>query len=110
MNTEQKIKLVNKCRNLRARGFSLGEIASLIKIPKTTVYDYVEDVILTDEQRRQIEITGRNNLVKFWNEINFSSGIYINPRRKNSRWKEKIEKKKILELALKSYKIKDVGR
>jgi len=285
MNTEQKIKLISRCRDLRSKGFSLGEIASLTKAPKTTVYDYVKDVILTDEQREQvenrrkeqvmakpnprkgkcipgrgilrpsfwskdlvhiiahfmfdgsiwkcgcryyskdkfqithvkdlvkklfginplhevrkdgievlsfynveladyvkekkkeifhyigngaskgekrrflqtffddegniyykkknqrrvrgyqksylilkgikelledfgicgrinnteseIEITGRDNLVKFCNEINFSSGIYMNPHRKNSIWKEKIEKRKILELALKSYKNKE---
>lgn len=284
MNIEQKIKLITKCRDLRSRGSSLGEIASLTNVPKTTVYDYVRDIILTDEQREQIEIrrkeqakakpnhrkgkcvsgrsilkpsfwsddivhiiahfmfdggigkygcryyskdkfqivhvknlvkkifginplhrirddgvrvlsfynveladyvkekkkeifhyigngapkrqkkvflqaffddegnvyykkrdqrrirgyqnsylilkrikglledfgicgrinkaeteveiTGRSNLVKFWNEINFSSGIYMNPHRKNSIWKEKIEKREILELALKSYKIK----
>ena len=284
MNIEQKIKLISKCRDLRSRGSSLGEIVSLMNVPKTTVYDYVKDVILTDEQREQveirrkeqakakpnprkgkcipgrsilrpsfwskdlvhiiahfifdgsigkygcryyskdkfqivhvknlvkkifginplhevredgvevisfynveladyvkekkkeifnyigngapkrqkkvflqaffddegniyykkknqrrirgyqnsylilkrikelledfgicgrinkaeteIEITGRNNLVKFWNEINFSSRIYMNPHRKNSIWKEKIEKREILELALKSYKIK----
>ncbi|MFH1656142.1 MAG: hypothetical protein ABH954_06015, partial [Candidatus Omnitrophota bacterium] len=54
-----------------------------------------------------IEITGKTNLIKFRNEISFSSGIYMNPHRKNSIWKEKIEKRKILELALKSYKNKE---
>jgi len=34
---------------------------------------------------------------------NFSSGIYINPNRKNSIWKRKISKREILKKAVNSY-------
>jgi len=50
-----------------------------------------------------IEITNRENLENFAKQINFSAGIYLNPERKNSIWKEKISKKKILDLVLNSY-------
>ena len=56
-----------------------------------------------DKKAIAIEITGQNNLVKFAKEINFSSGIYINPKRKNGIWKEKISKRNILNLLLRSY-------
>jgi len=51
----------------------------------------------------EIEITGKENLIRFADEINFSPKIYINPYRKNGIWKKRIEKRKILELAIKSY-------
>jgi hypothetical protein len=50
-----------------------------------------------------VEITGKKNLLKFSKEINFSPKIYINPNRKNGIWKERISKKKILNLLLDSY-------
>lgn len=50
-----------------------------------------------------IEISGQRNLKKFSKEINFSPRIYINPERKNGVWKERISKRKILDLLLKSY-------
>jgi len=50
-----------------------------------------------------IEITGRRYLEKFAEEIGFSSGIALNPLRRNSAWKRNIEKREILNLALTSY-------
>lgn len=52
----KKIKLMSRCRDLRSKGFSLGEIVSLGNVPRTTVYDHVKDIILTDKQKRRIEI------------------------------------------------------
>lgn len=56
-----------------------------------------------DEKYQEIVISQRENLIKFRDEINFSKGIYINPDRKNSVWKKKLEKRKILEKAISSY-------
>ncbi len=50
-----------------------------------------------------IEISGRYNLVRFAKEINFSPQIYMNPKRKNSIWKKRISKRRILALLLKAY-------
>lgn len=57
-----------------------------------------------NKSKNEIEISKRENLMRFANEINFSPKIYINPLRKNSIWKKKIQKRKLLELALSSYK------
>lgn len=57
-----------------------------------------------NKSKNEIEISGKKNLIKFANEINFSPGIYINPFRKNSIWKKKIQKREILKLVLSSYK------
>jgi hypothetical protein len=49
-----------------------------------------------DKKYKEIIISCKKNLVKFQNIINFSEGIYINPNRKNSIWKRKLEKREIL--------------
>lgn len=51
-----------------------------------------------------IEITGRENLAKFSQNIDFSPRIYLNPERKNSIWGKKISKKRLLGLSVDSYK------
>ncbi len=53
---------------------------------------------------KAIEITGRENLVKFAREINFSPFIKLNPERKNSIWRRDISKREVLSLAMASYK------
>ena len=57
-----------------------------------------------DSNTKAIEITGKDNLITFAKEINFSRGIFINPHRKNGIWKKKIEKEEILSQAIRSYK------
>ena len=53
----EKIKdtLIKECRNLRHKGYSLGEIAALVKVPKTTLYAYVKDMRLGLIQLKEIE-------------------------------------------------------
>jgi len=41
--------------------------------------------------------------VKFRDKINFLKGVYINPDRKNSIWKKKLEKREILDYTINSY-------
>lgn len=55
MNQKRRVCLINKCRKLRYRGYSLGEIASITKLPKTTIYGYIKDISLTSKQKRRIE-------------------------------------------------------
>ena len=57
-----------------------------------------------DKQYKEIVISRKPNLIKFRNKINFSKGIYINPDRKNSIWKKKLEKRKILDYIISLYK------
>ena len=56
-----------------------------------------------DKHSKAVEITGKQNLITFVKEINFSPLICINPNRKNSIWKEEIEKREILNKAISSY-------
>ena len=52
----------------------------------------------------EVVITGKENLQRFAKNINFSSGIYMNGNRSNSRWKKHIEKRELLRQAIKSFK------
>ena len=56
-----------------------------------------------DKKYKEIIISKKENLIKFQKEINFSSGIFINPNRKNSIWKQKLEKRYILSEMINSY-------
>lgn len=57
----------------------------------------------TDRKYKEIIISRKENLIKFQKEINFSPGIFINPDRKNSIWKQKLEKRYILSEMINSY-------
>lgn len=70
----------------------------------------IEDLLKTfrinscmEKNRNEIIIRGRENLIRFQKEINFSSGIYINHQRKKSYWKHEIDKRTILKRAIQSY-------
>lgn len=52
----------------------------------------------------EIVISGKENLQKFQKEINFSPGVRINGNRSNSIWKESLEKRELLDCAIKSFK------
>lgn len=56
-----------------------------------------------DKKYKEIIISKKENLIKFQKEINFSQGIFINPDRKNSIWKQKLEKRHILSEMINSY-------
>lgn len=51
----------------------------------------------------EIKITGRENISRFAQEINFSPGVRVNGKRSNSIWKQSLEKREILRRALASY-------
>ncbi|MDO8576120.1 MAG: LAGLIDADG family homing endonuclease, partial [bacterium] len=52
----------------------------------------------------EVVITGKENLLKFQKEINFSPGVRINGDRPNSVWKQHLEKREILRRAIESYR------
>lgn len=53
----------------------------------------------------EVVVTGRDNLIAFQKEINFSRGVRINPKRTNSIWKKNLEKRVLLDMAIKSFKM-----
>ncbi|MDP3732148.1 MAG: hypothetical protein Q8R31_03835 [Candidatus Omnitrophota bacterium] len=48
-------KIKQKVRNLRKRGWSIGEISLKMKIPKNTISGWVKDIQLTEQQRKRIK-------------------------------------------------------
>ncbi|MEX0912946.1 MAG: LAGLIDADG family homing endonuclease [Candidatus Paceibacterota bacterium] len=58
----------------------------------------------TEQGRNEVVISGKENLIKFREEINFSKGVRINPNRTNSLWKKNLEKRKLLDMAIDSFK------
>jgi len=52
----------------------------------------------------EVVMVGKENLIRFEREINFSPGVYINGNRSNSRWKKHMEKRELLKQAIKSFK------
>lgn len=55
------------------------------------------------EMPNKVVISGKENLLKFQEEINFSPGVRINGKRPNSLWKKSLEKQKLLKMAIQSY-------
>lgn len=76
--------------------------ARILKIIKTLLADFdIESrVILPNE----VVIVGKENLIRFEREINFSTGVYMNGNRSNSRWKKHMEKRELLKQAIASFK------
>ncbi|MBU4350714.1 hypothetical protein L6250_04190 [Candidatus Parcubacteria bacterium] len=74
----------------------------ILRLVRKLLLDFsIENKI--DEKYNEIVIGRKENIVKFRDEINFSKRIYINPERKNSIWKKKLEKREILERVINSY-------
>jgi hypothetical protein len=46
-----KANVINECRRLRKKEFSLGEISLATEMPKTTIYGHVKDIPLTFQQK-----------------------------------------------------------
>lgn len=55
MNKINRLNIIDECRKLRKKGISIGEIARSLNAPKTTVYGYVKDILITVEQKKKIE-------------------------------------------------------
>ena len=74
----------------------------ILRIIKVLLADFrvVAKIVIPNE----VVIVGKENLVRFEGEINFSSGVYLNGNRSNSRWKKHIEKRELLKRAIKSFK------
>jgi hypothetical protein len=74
----------------------------VLRIVKTLLQDLnIESRIILPNE---VVVTGKENLIRFEREINFSPGVYINGNRSNSRWKKHIEKRDLLARAILSFK------
>ncbi|MBC8436462.1 MAG: LAGLIDADG family homing endonuclease [Candidatus Omnitrophica bacterium] len=85
----------------RVRGYQKSGI--ILQEIKNLLYNFGIDSKI-NKDGTNIEISGQHNLIRFAKAINFSAKIYLNPLRKNSIWKKKISKRKILSLLLDSYR------
>lgn len=75
----------------------------ILKLVQNLLKDFdIESKI--DEKHQEIVISRKPNLIKFRDKINFSKSIFINPDRKNSIWKRKLQKRDLLNMAIASYK------
>ena len=54
--------------------------------------------------KNEVVISGKENLLRFQKEINFSHGVAINGSRSNSIWKESLEKRELLQRAIDSFR------
>lgn len=57
--------LTEKCRTLRRKGFTLGEIIKTTNLPKTTVFDHIRDIPLSVELKERIIRENIQRLNKF---------------------------------------------
>ncbi len=86
--------------NRKIRGYQ--DNLEVLKLIKKLLADFNINSRI-EEKGKEIIISGRENLIKFRKKINFSNGVYVNPNRKNSIWKKKLEKSKILDYIISSY-------
>jgi hypothetical protein len=77
---------------------------NILELVQKLLKDFVIESTI-DTRYKEIIISRKENLIKFQDKINFSEGIYINPDRKNSIWKQKLEKRQILQTVINSYKL-----
>lgn len=84
----------------KVRGYQKD--VALLQLIRTLLADFKipAKVVMPNE----VVITGKENLILFEKEINFSKGVSMNGARTNSRWKKDLEKRAILRMAIESYK------
>lgn len=107
------------CQKEFLRAFFDDEGCMDARLKKRMVRGYQDDVVILQivkkllanlninsklQGRNEVVISGKENLIKFRDQINFSEGVCINPNRTNSLWKKNLEKRKLLDMAIASFK------
>ena len=88
-------------RNLRCiRGYQ--DDVGVLQAVQTCLAHFGIDANL--KGRNEVVIVGRENLQRFQKEINFSKGVRINGNRSNSLWGVSLEKRVLLNRAIKSFR------
>lgn len=62
------------------------------------------DIVASIQLPNEVVVTGRENLLRFQKEINFSPGVKINGSRSNSLWRKHLQKRTILQNAISSFR------
>lgn len=84
----------------RIRGYQKDR-AMLLVIQKLLKNFEIESTL---QGKNEIVITGKENLLQFQKEINFSEGVRMNGNRSNSIWKRHMKKRVLLDRAIRSFK------
>ncbi|MCI0597674.1 hypothetical protein L0Y34_01195 [Candidatus Parcubacteria bacterium] len=87
-------------RKRQVRGYQKD--TSILLLIQSLLRDFGIQSSLTPPN--EVVISGKENLKKFQKEINFSPGVRINGNRSNSIWKKSLEKRELLDRAIKSFK------
>jgi hypothetical protein len=88
-----------KSKKKQIRGFQKDNSILVLVENLLSKFDIQARVAFPNE----VIISGKNNMLKFQKEINFSPGVRINGNRSNSVWKEHLEKRDLLERAIQSF-------
>ena len=84
----------------RVRGYQKN--VDILVLVKKILNEF--DIFSMIHKPNEIVMTGKTNLEKFQKEIGFSPGVCINGHRSNSIWKKSLEKRCLLDRAIKSFK------
>jgi hypothetical protein len=87
-------------RKRQVRGYQKD--VALLQTVKTLLSDF--SIQSSIKAPNEVLISGKSNLLKFREEINFSPGVRINGNRSNSVWKKSLEKRELLDRAIQSFK------
>jgi hypothetical protein len=88
-----------KYGNRKVRGFQNS--IKLLKLIKKLLLEF--DIRSRIESKNEIVISDKTSIINFQKEINFSSKIFFNSKRKNSIWQKDIEKRDVLTKMIRSY-------
>lgn len=91
-------KLIKNYR--RIRGYQKD--VSILRVVQKLLADF--DIQARVIMPNEVIIVGKEDLLRFQKEINFSPGVCVNGNRSNSVWKESLEKREILQRAIDSFK------
>lgn len=84
----------------RIRGYQ--KKVSVLEIVQAVLSDF--DIGSRIQLPNEIVIVGKDDLLRFEQEIGFSAGVRINGNRSNSIWKKPLEKREILRRAILAYR------
>src|SRR3989344_1673408 len=85
----------------RIRGYQKD--TGILKLVSSLLSDF--GIKSNFQKPNEVVISGKENLLKFQKEINFSPGVFINGNRTNSIWKKHLEKRDLLGRAISSFKV-----
>jgi len=84
----------------RIRGYQKD--TGILKLVSSLLSDF--GIESNFQKPNEVVISGKENLLNFQKEINFSPGVFINGNRTNSIWKKHLEKRDLLDRAISSFK------